>query len=230
MRRLLWVGAVAALLLVVMAAASLQGPARFEPPDFESAPVPLPTMADDPTQTPMPLPTQTAVPMNETAATVVSIILMVISGIVGALLLFLAIRALLRAWAARIPSREVDHAGDESFAVSPEPDPETAAPTIRRGIEAALRVIDEHTAPSNAIVAAWVGLEESAAEAGITRGRTETPAEFTLRVITHRSAVAHDAAILLRLYERVRFAGHEADEADRVEARQTLTAIQEGWR
>jgi hypothetical protein len=230
MRRLLGIGAIVALLLVVMAAASLQGPARFDPPDFDSGPVPLPTMTDAPGQTPLPMPTQTPLPENETAATVVTIILMVVTGAVGALLLFLVIRALLRAWAARIPRRDVDQAGDESFAVSPEPDPETAAPTIRRGIAAALRIIDEHAAPSDAIIAAWVGLEESASEAGIIRGRTETPAEFALRVITHRSDVAVDAQTLLRLYERVRFAGRTADEADRAQARQTLAAIQEGWR
>ncbi|WP_460795014.1 DUF4129 domain-containing protein [Microbacterium sp. GXF0217] len=230
MRRVLGIGAIVALLLVVMVAASLQGHARFEPPDFDAAPAPLPTMADDPAQTPLPLPTQTPLSTNETAATVVSIILLVITAVVGALLLFLVIRALLRAWAARIPRREVDQAGDESFAVSSDPDPETAAPAIRRGIAAALRVIDEHAAPSDAIIAAWVGLEESAAEAGITRGRTETPAEFTLRVITHRADVAADARTLLGLYERVRFAGRTADEADRAQARQTLAAIQEGWR
>lgn len=230
MRRMVGAGAVVALLLVAMVAASFQGPARFDPPDFDTAPAPLPAITDGPAQTPLPMPTQTPLPANETAATVVSIILMVITAAVGALLLFLAIRALLRAWAARMPRREVDQAGEESFTVELEPDPEAAAPTIRRGIAAALRVIDEHAAPSDAIIAAWVGLEESAAEAGITRGRTETPAEFTLRVITHRSDVAADARTLLRLYERVRFAGRTADEADRTEARQTLAAIQDGWR
>ena len=230
MRRFLEIGVVVALLLIVMVAASLQGLARFEPPDFDSAPAPLPTMGNDQSQPPLPLPTQTPLPENATAATVVSITLMVITGAVGVLLLFLVIRALLRAWAARVPRRDVDQAGEETFAMSPEPDPETMAPTIRRGIAAALRIIDEYAAPADAIIAAWVGLEESAAEAGISRGRTETPAEFTLRVITHRSDVAADARTLLRLYERVRFAGRTADEADRVQARQTLAAIQEGWR
>lgn len=230
MRRLLGVGAVAALLLIVMIAASAQGTARFEPPVFDPAPAPMPVATEMPGQTPMPMPTQTPLPSNETAVAVVSTVLMIITAVVLAIVLFFVIRALLRAWAARIPRREVDQAGEESFAVSPEPDPETAAPTIRRGIAAALRVIDEHAAPSDAIIAAWVGLEESAAEAGITRGRTETPAEFTLRVITHRSDVAEDAELLLRLYERVRFAGRTADETDRAAARQTLAAIQEGWR
>ena len=228
MRRLLGVGAVVALLLIVMVVASVQGPARFEPPVFEASPAPMPVPTD--TQAPMPMPTPTKLPTNEAAATVVSLILMVISTVVVAVLLFFLIRALLRAWAARVPRREVDEAGDESFTVSAEPDPETAAPTIRRGIAAALRVIDEHDVPSDAIIAAWVGLEESAAEAGITRARTETPAEFTLRVIAHRSDVAGDATTLLRLYERVRFAGYTADEADRTAARRTLEAIQRGWR
>ncbi|MFB7252268.1 DUF4129 domain-containing protein [Microbacterium sp. NPDC056234] len=228
MRRLLGAGAVVALLLIVMVVASVQGPARFEPPEFEASSAPAPVVTD--AQSPLPMPTPTALPTNETAVTVVSLILLIISAVVVAVLLFFLIRAIVRAWGARIPRREIDQAGDETFAVSPEPDPETAAPTIRRGIAAALRIIDEHAAPSDAIIAAWVGLEESAAEAGITRARTETPAEFTLRVITYRSDAADDAKTLLRLYERVRFAGHTADEADRAEARQTLAAIQEGWR
>ena len=222
-------GAVAAL-VVVMVAAALQGTARFDPPDWNfgaSNGGPVPTLPPGPTENPMAelIPDQTG-----GEGSVVGWILLALAAVVAAVLLFFLVRALVRAWLARTPRRIAEAPGAENYVSDAEPDPEAAAPEIRRGIAFARRVIDEHEAPSDAIVAAWVGLEQSAADAGLVRGTAETPAEFALRIITQRAAIAAEARDLLGLYERVRFAGIAASEDDRDAARRALDAIAEGWR
>ncbi|WP_243225958.1 DUF4129 domain-containing protein [Microbacterium sp. CIAB417] len=228
MRRVFGIGAVAALLLVVMIAASAQGTARFDPPDIDAWTAPRPGPEAMPTQeaTPLPVDPQT----GGTAAQVVSTILLVLGAVVLGIVLVFLVRAILRAWAERLPRRDGVPAGAEEHVAETAPDPERTAPAIRRGIASALQEIDAHPDPADAIVAAWIGLEDTASDAGMSRGRSETPSEFTLRVIASRVDVAGDADALLHLYERVRFAGHRAGEDDRMRARQALANIQEGWR
>ena len=222
-------GAVIVIALAMLAAA-MQGTPAFDPPEWQragGATHDMPTLPPGPTENPMAdfFPDEPG-----KGGSLVGWILLGLAAVVVAVLLFFLVRALIRAWLARTPTRAAEAPGTEFFTTDREPDPEAAAPEIRRGIAFARRVIDEHEVPSEAIVAAWVGLEQSAADAGLTRGPAETPAEFALRIITHRSAIAADARELLRLYERVRFAGHTATEADRTGARRALDAIEEGWK
>jgi hypothetical protein len=59
--------------------------------------------------------------------------------------------------------------------------------------------------PSDAVVAAWLRLEEAAAESGVPRLDHETPTEFTGALLV-RYEVDTDAAATLRgLYQRARF-------------------------
>ncbi|PRB12231.1 DUF4129 domain-containing protein [Microbacterium sp. MYb62] len=140
------------------------------------------------------------------------------------------IRLLLRLWRDRPLARQetaaLDAAAIAGTAVAAEPD----AATIRHGIAEALRTIDERPVPGDSIVAAWVGLEESAADAGSGRGPHETPSEFTVRIVGAREGIAADVLTLLALYEKVRFGGHDADEDDRAVASACLRGIQAGWR
>lgn len=140
------------------------------------------------------------------------------------------IRSLMRLWRDRPLARQeaapIDAAAVAGAPVNAEPD----AATIRRGIAEALRTIGERPAPGDSIVAAWVGLEESAADAGAGRGLNETPSEFTVRIVGAREGIAADVRMLLALYEQVRFGGHDADEDDRATASACLRGIQAGWR
>ena len=61
---------------------------------------------------------------------------------------------------------------------------------MQRGIAGALATIDERATASDAIVAAWIGLEESAADAGVKRAASETPGEFVVRIITLRPGLS----------------------------------------
>ena len=81
-------------------------------------------------------------------------------------------------------------ATDQNSAVAPatsdiqiEPEPEPGTPALRTGIELALQVLDEQREPADAIVRAWLGLQETAAESGIVRRPAETPTEFTSRIL-----------------------------------------------
>lgn len=217
---------VAALLMLL---ASVQGVPRFR-----SAPPTQITQAAEPE----PSPTASSEPLPELPAdadpgavrTVILILLGLVAAALLALLVVAVVRALRRAW----ENRELDErdgaelaaASSAGAAVEAQPD----AAVIQRGIAAAIRRIDVPAVPADAIVAAWVGVEEAAADSGVVRGVSETPGEFAVRIITRRSAIDADARLLLALYERVRFGGYAATEADRADARRLLEHIEQGWR
>jgi hypothetical protein len=108
----------------------------------------------------------------------------------------------------------------------PQPEPEV----LLTGIAAALRALDEERDPGDAVVRAWLGMEETAAESGILRGPSETPTEFTSQIM--RTAFADDRAIqtLLRLYLRTRFGDHPVTAADVSDVREALQHLIDNWR
>ncbi|MGP6171753.1 DUF4129 domain-containing protein [Microbacterium sp. A196] len=228
MRRGIAIMSLVGLFVVVMVAAAVQGTPTIEPfdtqPINDSPPViPLPTSTPSGTPTPQPI--------NDVMTAVIGMVLLILGAVILLALGVVLVRALIRAWLNRpLAIRSGDEVAYELSAQDVPQDEEAAAPVIRRGIEGALRAVDERPQPTDAIIAAWVGLEESAADANLTRGVSETPSEFTLRIITRRAGIGSAAQELLELYERVRFGGHVADEDDRTVARRALRAIEEGWR
>jgi len=142
----------------------------------------------------------------------------------------LLIRYLVGLWRDRPLRRREATPVDVQVVTAPATDVEPDDATIRRGIAEALRTIEDRPVPGDSIVAAWVGLEESAADAGAGRSVNETPSEFTVRIIGRRAGIAAEVVTLLALYEHVRFGGHDADESDRARASECLRGIQEGWR
>jgi len=111
-------------------------------------------------------------------------------------------------------------------ATEPEPEPER----LLTGIELALRVLDEVRDPADAVVRAWLGLQETAAQAGVIRAPWESPTEFTARIIA--SALADDSAVrtLLDLYLRVRFGEHPVSGEEVEAARGALAGLVASWR
>jgi hypothetical protein len=229
MKRGLAIMGLAALFVIVMLAAAVQGTPRIDPfairPADDSPPViPLPESSPSGTPTPQPV-------ANDVLTAVIGIVLLILGALVLIALGIVLVRALLRAWANRpLSARPGDDVAHDLSPQDVPQDEEAVAPVIRRGIEGALQAVDERARPTDAIIAAWVGLEESAADAQLTRGVSETPSEFALRIITRRDGIGSAAHELLDLYERVRFGGHVADEGDRTAARKALRAIEEGWR
>lgn len=229
-RRAVIVGSVVFLFTVAMLASGLQEAPTFRP-DSLFAPAtaePMPTVA--PAGTGLPEDVEID-PAGAAIAQTLGMILLVLVGAALIALLILIVRALIRAWRNRpLGRRDAADVASEFGEIDAAPDSDAAAPVIQRGILGALQSIDDRADPSDAIVAAWVGLEETAADAGVRRDASETPGEFALRIITLRSGVADEAARLLVLYERVRFGAHIASERDRESAKQALRRIEGVWR
>lgn len=218
---------VAVAFVALMSIASLQGIPTFgDAPQFDATPPPF-----EASQTPIPV--ESSEPLPAEPNPWFGIIATVIGVLVAVLFAVLLIRFLVRAvrewWSAR-PLARADATTPDLEAGGNTVDESVAVPVIRRGIANALDAVEAHPDPRDAIIAAWVGLEESAERAVNARGATETAAEFTVRIVASRRSSASDVRALLRLYEHVRFGGFAADEQARAEARALLHRIEEQWR
>lgn len=226
-RRAILFVAVSVLFLIVVLSATLQGTPTFNPPQLPGLPpVPRQTETAAPAESSDPLPDSE----SETVTAIIGAVLATLVVIVALVLLLLLVRFLLALWRNRpLPEAsagpiDVGTAGQDAG----EPLPDEAV--VRRGIVAASDSIDLHERAGDAIVAAWLALEETAADAGRARAASETPGEFTVRILEHRPVVAEPTRALLTLFQRVRFGEHVADESDRAKAAAALREISEGWR
>jgi hypothetical protein len=106
---------------------------------------------------------------------------------------------------------------------------EANARILHSGLAAAIALLDSDRPPGNAVVQAWQSLEDAASAAGLARRPAETSSEFTARILyrSHRSAAP--IAVLLSLYQRVRFGEHEPTPADTAAARDALTLLVSLW-
>lgn len=215
--------------VLVMIIASLQGHPQLRPVDFESGDIIAPVETPPPSQTEQPLAELEPSPDNPVLAVIAMIVGILIAVVIALLLLRLAIRLIRALWERRALQRKDAMTPDLAHVAAPVPESVIDAPIVRDAISGALDAIDESPVPADAIVSAWVGLEESAGRAGQERGMAETPGEFTLRIIGRRGEIAAETTALLALYERVRFGGHVATEDDRADARALLTRIRRGW-
>lgn len=103
-------------------------------------------------------------------------------------------------------------------------------PALRRGAAAARSVLDKKAVPTDAIIAAWVELEEAAASSGVPRHPAQTPSEFTAAILAATTAEEAAATELLTLYRRARFAAGDKSGAHEVaRASECLTRLAESW-
>ncbi|MFD5215168.1 DUF4129 domain-containing protein [Microbacterium sp. NPDC058345] len=217
------------LFLIAMLASALAGAPKIS---LREPGRPDPPITPTEQATPMPLlPVQPEEDPGIADAILKLVLLLLVVGVI-LFVVYVVVRALIdrvRAWSARPPLQDAAPTDAETHgAATDESAPDAAV--IRRGIAAARADISAHPDPGDAIIAAWVGLEETAADSGSARGRSETPAEFTLRILLRREGIDVPTRLLLRLYEGVRFAGRSASEQDRNAALAALTEIEGGWR
>ncbi|WCD91895.1 DUF4129 domain-containing protein [Microbacterium sp. nov. GSS16] len=216
------------LFLVVIAATALAGRPVVTGGILDFAPRQAPTAPQTLTAAPSPPPPEPSEP--NPVIIIIGIALLVFVAVVVIIVLVRLIRALIAALRHRMRALP-DPAGTEvEAAIEPAHQETVDAPTVLRGIAAALSAVTKRRDPGDAIVAAWLGLEETASDAGAGRGRAETPAEFTLRILLTRPGIDEPAQRLLNLYEQVRFGGHQPTEAMRDDAARTLAEIERGWR
>ncbi|MGA0565930.1 DUF4129 domain-containing protein [Rathayibacter sp. KR2-224] len=148
--------------------------------------------------------------------------------VVAAGILVYLLRRLLRR--SRLLSEERDGAMSAVGATAPPArtdDP--VAPVMASGIAKAIRLLDEAREPHDAIVRAWLGLQEAAQASGAGRRPAETPGEYTARIVARFGTDRDAARTLLDLYQGVRFGGHPADRNTVDLARSCLARLRDSW-
>jgi hypothetical protein len=227
--RVILLGAVVLLGILVIGGVLAAGPVRtgaapWGPPLVEPAQI---------TQPPVPHASQPSATPSAVSGAVSSALpkTLIVLAVLGALALAYVLWRALRRRATR-PAPLPPHLGLQQADApatdrDPEPDP---APAVSRGIARALEVLDEPRQPHDAIVAAWLGLQEAAADSGVRRRDAETPGEYTARLIGRIGADRTAAQTLLRLYQDVRFGDHPVDVRDVDAARTCLLRLRESWR
>ncbi|OIH95542.1 DUF4129 domain-containing protein [Curtobacterium sp. MCBA15_001] len=113
--------------------------------------------------------------------------------------------------------------------VTTDPSVEVGLRHLRRGLGRALDMLGTERDPSDAVTAAWLGLQESAEDAGFRRGAAETPTEFTTRILRQLDVDETALATLRRCYLAVRFGGVPATTADVEAVRGALQTLERQW-
>lgn len=134
------------------------------------------------------------------------------------------IRHLIHHLMRRAPLINVVGTGADSGAPS-----DADAKIVMSGLASALQILDSERSSSDAVVQAWQGLEDAAAEAGLKRRPAETASEFTVRILYRSRRSAEPITALLSLYQRVRF-GHHVPSTDEIDAaRSALATLLDLW-
>ncbi|RIX28401.1 DUF4129 domain-containing protein [Amnibacterium setariae] len=205
---------------VVVLSTALEGPARvvpfFGPGGGKRFDVPPPV----PPKNRVP-PLQ---PGNFELNAVIGTILLVLAALIGLAIAVVLIRLILSALRGR--KRRLGLRGTAALDAEPQL---ADAPTVLRGIAAAIDALQEDREPGDAVVRAWLGLQQAAEDAGFARSPAETPTEFTGRVLSRTGADRAALRTLLGLYLRARFGDDVISAADAAAARQALRALETSW-
>jgi len=97
---------------------------------------------------------------------------------------------------------------------------------LAEAVESGLATVDTGTA-TDAVIACWVALEEAAASAGVARHASETPAEFTVRVLGVGGISEPELLRLAQLYREARYSTHGSTEEARAQARAALIRLRD---
>lgn len=201
------------LLAVAVTASALAGPwrpaARVSPDERRPPPTPAATPRSDPTLT--------ALEEMDVRPWDLTVLWLTLGALLSLAVLVLVLRYLvgrrLRG-SSEPPDDLVPLAADTAAADSgPLPD----LPTLRAGVADAGAELGSAEDPVDAVIAAWVALEEAADRSGVVRHPAWTPTEFTVTVLDRTPADRASTRTLLDLYLRARF-GHEAMSQDDVAA------------
>lgn len=215
----------AGLLLLAALGASWRGELTTRPsPSPPPPPSPGPELTELPSVSPEPTasveaPTDDAVVY--TIDTWVGPALLLLLAILAAVVLILVLRHLR-------PSEMTSYQGDliETTTLA------TAAevPDLTSSLASARSALGGSGPPRDAVVAAWVALEEGAVQLDAGRRPSQTPTEFTLDLLSRTSAEPDAVEALRQVYLAARFSTAPVTPDDVETAREALTRIEATWR
>lgn len=220
-RRVLIVPVVTLVGIVVVLGAALGDPWSATNPWFELTPIPVdrPTPTP-PTAAPPSLPPNSSEPLPDWVGTLFTVVMIM----VGIAVVLLIIRVLLRLVGGPEKAAPL-HTQIGSGGV------EVSAPEVRKGLAEATELLAAGAGnPTDAIVRAWVALEEAAARSGVPRRPADTPSEFTGHVLEATPADRDGISNLLRLYRQARFSERPVTAEHLAEAHGALQRLAESWR
>ncbi len=202
------------MLLFVLGLAARGGPYTAPRPTDAAEP----TVAPAPTEgTPPAVPIEPGAPQTEpplASDPIAGQVALVLVLLVGAVLLALGVRLLVRHLPRRLPTRRT--------AAGPA---EVAAPAPLAGaVDRALLAVT-HPAAREAVVRAWLLLGEAAAAAGSPASPAETATEYADRLAAEHRLSRSALHELAELYRAARFSEHPVGEAQRADARRVLTEL-----
>jgi len=155
-----------------------------------------------------------------------AIIALVLGIAVAAVILFFIIRYLIRLFKGvfatrieKVPARDMIGTGAAMAGAPLTPE------QVRDAVAEALQQLDSAATPTDAIILAWLALEDAAHRFGVTRDPSQTPTEFTSNLLA-KSAVPTDDLVGLRtVYLRARFSKWTATGQDVQDSRLWLEHI-----
>jgi hypothetical protein len=224
------VGIVAVLCVIVAIGARLQGALAFSGPRWVPGVGSLP----QPTPRSTPLPQGTATPLQHVPVRSGVVFSWLPIAIILGCLLIAVLALLVLYWLRhRRPRRDkMAMPIDGDFEVMDdlsEIDLDADLPTLHRGLVRASVALEGSREPRDAIVKAWIGLQEAAEDSGLNRRPSETPTEFTTRVFESVNADRSAAATLLAVYLRARFGSAPATASDVIQARDAIERLRQTW-
>lgn len=213
------------LIGVAVVAAALAGPwspplAGPDAPELDAPPVnptPLPTIEPDPLVEAL-----NDLDVQPWDLTWLGVGLLTLIGVAA---LYLVLR-----WARNRPPRTVEEPPDPADVVpgpavdaADEVEPDLDA--LRAGLDGAGAELRAPGRPADAVIAAWVALEEAAGRSGVARHPADTPTEFTVAVLDRTHAHRTATRTLLELYLRARFADERLTPDDVTAATTAVTVL-----
>ncbi len=218
--------AVGALLTAAVLASALTGPWQFTPRFDSDRGEPTPPAAPPSAEMPTATATETPPPLDtDLPAPDLGWLLWVGAGLLAVVLLALLLRWVLWMRRPHPPEPEPPATLAGTGAVENEPD----IPALHRGAQAAVTQLEQAGPPRDAIVAAWLALEEAAEASGVHRRPAQTPTEFTTSVLARTGADEAAVTALLGLYHQARFSTRSPGTAEVHAAAAALTQITESW-
>ena len=178
----------------------------LRPPNGVSSPSPTPQPIDDPGTTPG----------------WITLVLTLLIGLLAATLLTLTARKLLTLYRQRTRTTPDNLTAGTTTGT---PGDDVDLPELQDAVTRALAHLDGHARPRDAVVAAWVALEEAAERAGTHRNPAQTATEFAGAVLAATPAPPTAVARLRTLYHRARFTDRPIDREDVHQARAALADI-----